>query len=118
MPVPKSRYTKARPFVASSAGVTAFPGQRPRDIATAEGVIEHQVKVGDRLDRLAQHYYNNDRLWWRIVDANPEFFYGQTHLPEGAATIDPSDPLVHSPGVALSPTMEGSVLLIPRQSGS
>jgi hypothetical protein len=33
------------------------------------------VRVGDRLDLLARHYYNNDRLWWRIVDANPEFLY-------------------------------------------
>jgi len=118
MPVPKSRYTHARPFEPSSDSRERFPGRRPRAIDTAEGVIEHQVQAGDRLDHLARHYYNNDRLWWRIVDANPEFFYGQSFRPEIAPEADPSDPLVRSPGVVLCPEMEGSVILIPRQTGS
>lgn len=119
MPVPKSRYANARPFEAPSDGRPAFAGRRPRDPGPAEGVIEHQVQAGDRLDQLARNYYNNDRLWWRIVDANPEFFYGQSYLPEAARTnATPADPPIHSPGVVLCPEMEGSVILIPRQTGS
>jgi len=24
---------------------------------------------------LARHYYNDDRLWWRILDANPDILH-------------------------------------------
>ncbi len=70
-----SRYRDARPFAPAGPGLLAFGGVRPRIIGRVTGVIEHQVQAGDRLDLLARHYYNNDRLWWRIVDANPEFLY-------------------------------------------
>ena len=70
-----------------------FTGIRPREIGTAGGVIEHVIKTGDRLDLLAGHYYNDDRLWWRIVDANPEFLFG------GDMVLD---------------TMEGQVILVPK----
>ena len=118
MPVPKSRYASTRPFGPSTDGRPVFSGRRPRVLGPAEGVIEHPVQAGDRLDHLARHYYNNDRLWWRIVDANPEFFLGQSYLPADAPGNDPADPLVHAPGVVLCPAMEGSVILIPRQVGA
>ena len=54
------------------------------------------MRAGDRLDLLARHYYNDDRLWWRIVDANPESLYG---------------------GDLLTEEMEGQVLLIPGGKG-
>ena len=74
----QSRYRDTRPFAPAppaQPGATAFGGIRPRPIRYVAGVIEHQVRAGDRLDLLARHYYNDDRLWWRIVDANPEFLY-------------------------------------------
>ncbi|MFC7335835.1 hypothetical protein ACFQY0_01495 [Haloferula chungangensis] len=92
----KSRYARTRPFSGE------FAGLRPRDIHTVEGVIEHEVKVGDRLDHLARHYYNNQHLWYHIMDANPEFFYGQTFAERASL------------GVMLLREMEGSVILIPR----
>ena len=70
----KSRYANARAFDGDEG--RPFPGVRPREIGPATGVVEHTVCEGDRLDRLAQHYYNDDRLWWRIVDANPEIVHG------------------------------------------
>jgi len=88
-----SRYEKAPTFDATSDGLTVFEGIRPRDIGTATGVIEHVIQAGDRLDLLAGHYYNDDRLWWRIVDANPEFLCG------GDMVLD---------------TMEGQVILVPK----
>jgi len=51
------------------------------------------VQAGDRLDLLARHYYNDDRLWWRITDANPDFLYAGDMVLEG---------------------MEGRVILIPK----
>lgn len=61
-----------------------FPGLRARAIGPAMGVIEHEIRAGDRLDLLARHYYNDDRLWWRIVDANPEWIFAQHLLDESA----------------------------------
>lgn len=71
----KSRYANARSFAPTDDGREVFGGVRPRSIGSGTGVIEHRIQEGDRLDLLARHYYNNDRLWWRIVDANPEFDY-------------------------------------------
>jgi nucleoid-associated protein YgaU len=88
-----SRYAKARSFGPDSDGNEVFPGVRAREIGLATGVIEHVVQAGDRLDLLARHYYNDDRLWWRIVDANPRFVFA---------------------GNMVSQDMEGEVILIPR----
>ena len=88
----KSRYAKARPFSRRDDGSEVFGGVRPRRIAAATGVIEHMVRKGDRLDLLARHYYNDDRLWWRIADANPEFM---------------------NAGDMLADDMQGRVILIP-----
>lgn len=74
-----SRYQGARKFTAAEDG-SRFPGLRPRDIGPATGVVEHVVGQGERLDLLARHYYNDDRLWWRIVDANPEVLHGNRLL--------------------------------------
>lgn len=86
-----SRYAPARGF-APTAG-EMFRGLRPREIGRATGALEHVVRAGDRLDLLARHYYDDDRLWWRIVDANPAFLYG------GDMTLE---------------QVEGRVILIPR----
>lgn len=71
-----SRYENARAFGPGPDGQTVFSGIRARSIGPAEGVIEHVLKAGDRLDLLARHYYNNPRLWWRLLDANPDLVFG------------------------------------------
>ena len=88
-----SRYENARTFEPSPSGLRVFAGIRPRSIGSATGVIEHVIKTGERLDLLAGNYYNDDRLWWRIVDANPEFLFA------GDLVLD---------------RMEGQVILIPK----
>ena len=77
-----SRYEKSVRFAPSPDGTIPFEGIRPRAIGPATGVVEHPVKAGDRLDLLARHYYNDDRLWWRIADANPEFAHAAMMLAE------------------------------------
>lgn len=77
-----SRYESAQNFERRANEAELFRGVRPRKIGHAGGVIEHMVRVGDRLDLLARHYYNDDRLWWRIVDANPEFLFGNDMMVE------------------------------------
>ncbi len=91
-----SRYESVRPFYAAPGGREVFPGYRQREVVTRAGAVEHVVKAGDRLDLLARHYYNDDRLWWRIADANPEIQFA---------------------GDMLAPGTEGQVLLIPGGKG-
>ncbi|OIO71893.1 MAG: hypothetical protein AUJ57_06515 [Zetaproteobacteria bacterium CG1_02_53_45] len=77
--VNRSRYKDAVAFTEPSG----FAGVRPREIGAATAVIEHTLQAGDRLDLLARHYYNNDRLWWRILDANPDILYaGDLSIPD------------------------------------
>lgn len=95
-----SRYETARPFTAEPGRPAPFPGVRPREIPPTPGVIEHTVRSGDRLDALARHFYDDDRRWWRIVDANPEFFYGGD--------------LVREEGLV---SMVGRTIVIPRARG-
>jgi hypothetical protein len=112
-----SRYLGVRPFVGQGDSPPPFRGARPREIGTATGRIEHTVRAGDRLDALARHYYNDDRLWWRIVDANPEFLFGADMVLENSLVeLDglsferrnpPEDALV------VRESMIGRVIVIP-----
>ena len=70
-----SRYQTST-FNPPEGGRPVFAGIRPRPIGAAIGILEHIVKENERLDLLAQYYYNNPRRWWRIVDANPDVMFG------------------------------------------
>jgi len=67
-----SRYEHTRYFTDTVSDEESFRGTRARPIKTAEGVLEHTLEAGQRLDLLALHYYNDDQKWWRILDANPQ----------------------------------------------
>ena len=86
MPGKGSRYERTRGFSPPAGGGEAFPGLRPREIVRVRGVLEHMVSTGDRPDLLARHYYIDDRLWWRIGDANPEVLFAG-ELGEGVILI-------------------------------
>ncbi len=74
MPVkPDSRYAD-RPILrvaapdGSQRDVVALRLRRP----TASGPsTRHRLRPGDALDLLARRVYGEERLWWRILDANP-----------------------------------------------
>ena len=66
-----SRYDQTRTFEVDRGPAALFSGTRARAIETPEGVLEHTLKAGQRLDLLALHYYNDVRKWYRILDANP-----------------------------------------------
>jgi hypothetical protein len=84
-----SRYENAVRFAPDDEGNLRFRGIRPRAIGAARAVLEHYLRVGERHDLLASHYYNEQRLWWRILDANPDV------LNAGDLEArDPADPLL------------------------
>lgn len=76
MSVKGSRYGNSMPFSGESGTEPSFRGMRPRSIDEATPVLEYRVKEGDRLDLLSLYFYNNDRKWWRILDANPWVMFG------------------------------------------
>jgi hypothetical protein len=84
-----SRYENAAPFQASEDGTAPFRGVRPRAIGIARPVLEHYLRVGERHDLIAGHYYNDPRLWWRMLDANPDVL-----CAGDLAERDPADPLL------------------------
>lgn len=73
MPVkPNSRYA-ALPLqqVTTPDGTTRRVIQLRLERQTPTQTVQHQVMQGETLDLLARQYYGDERLWWRIADANP-----------------------------------------------
>jgi hypothetical protein len=75
MITPGSRHENAVPFTQEGNEPLAFQGLRPRAIGPAKPVLEHTLREGERHDALAALFYNEPRLWWRILDANPDVLY-------------------------------------------
>jgi len=96
-----SRYKTARLFDENTVGGSTFRGIRPRSIEAADGVIEHMVREGERLDLLALYYYNDSKRWWRILDANSHILCA-ADLMLGSTVPD---------------NLIGTVLLIPKSVG-
>jgi hypothetical protein len=100
-----SRYENAKPFIATSQ--SQFKGLMPRSIEAADGVLEYRVLDGDRPDNLAQRFFNDDRLWWRIADANVGFLFGADMTRPGSSD-DPPDSIDRW-------GMAGATILIPKK---
>lgn len=103
-----SRYLASLRFAPGADGSQPFAGVRPRDIGAATPVVEHALQPGERLDRLGTHFYNDARLWWRIVDANADVLCAAEIELLGLAPLPAAD--------AEPPTTDefGEVLLVPR----
>ncbi|MBX3607175.1 MAG: hypothetical protein KF788_17990 [Piscinibacter sp.] len=103
-----SRYLASARFAPADDGSLPFKGVRPRTIGPAGGVVEHALQPGERLETLAGHYYNDARLWWRVVDANADVLCGAEVEHLGLV------PLPGAPPVAPDPAEFGEVLLVPK----
>lgn len=88
----RSRYADVAPFAPDPLGRTGFKGLLPRSIARAPGALEHGIVSGERLDQLSLGYFNDDRHWWRIVDANAGFLCGTDMTLELSAAEEAADP--------------------------
>lgn len=103
-----SRYAQTARFQPDPRGNSDFTGVRPREISRAAGVVEHRVTAGERLDQLSNHYFNDDRLWWRLGDASWLFLYAADMLADMSQLASPDDdPLERR-------DMTGRNVLIPR----
>lgn len=92
-----SRYETCRLFAEDAEAAAVFQGIRARDVGLPEGVLEHSIREGERLDLVALYYYNDARKWWRILDANPH--------------------ILCAADLMLDENLVGSVLLIPPAEG-
>lgn len=109
----ESRYAQARRFAAAEDGHPPFKGVRPRAIDAATPVVEHGLQTGERLDGLGQHYFNDSRRWWRILDANADLLCAA----ELELTGLPPLPRPEGEGPVLPPEETarlGETVLVPR----
>ncbi len=108
-----SRYASARRFAPREGGSLPFKGLRPRPIGTATPVVEHVLQTGERFDGLGQHYFNDPRLWWRILDANADVLCAaELELPGLPPLRRPSG---QGPAAPKDETPSlGETLLVPR----
>lgn len=110
-----SRYEPARGFQPLPDGTVPFDGILPRTVPVPDGAVEHVVASGDRLDALATNYYNDSRLWYRILDANPQIDCGTDVVdPDIHATAAAHDPAIPDrQRRQLRPNLVGTTIVIP-----
>lgn len=62
-------------------------------------VKQYRVMRGEGVDLLAQRFYGDERLWWRILDANPVVYPLDIQSGDTLPDIQPGDTLnVPTPG--------------------
>lgn len=102
---PRKRYSATEPFAFKEGMPVLFRGLKPRNVHIKTAYVEHEIKVGERLDVLADAYYGDARLWWVIAQANPAVFFPadliyatektETNLPDiraGTTILIPAKP--------------------------
>ena len=57
--------------------------------------------TANRLDMIAQIYYNNPNLWWVIAEANPELRFNPYNVPRGTSVRIPSTTTLYKSGGVL-----------------
>ena len=66
----RKRYSATESFTFEAGKRPLFHGLMPRKMRSQAAYLEHELKVGERLDSLAEDYYGDPRLWWVIAQAN------------------------------------------------
>ena len=90
---PRKRYSTTSTFAFAEGEPVLFRGLMPRDVTARPAFVEHEVRVGDRLDKLADDYYGDARMWWVIAQANRDLLfaadlvYGPVSASEDLATF-------------------------------
>jgi nucleoid-associated protein YgaU len=71
----RKRYSTTENFTFADGAPVLFRGLMPRNVTRKTAYVEHELRVGDRLDSLAESFYGDPRLWWVIAQANPDFLF-------------------------------------------
>lgn len=66
-----TRYTKTPAYVRD--GEVLILSKRQHATFNMEDAIYYTFVEGDTLDCIAYKVYDNAKLWWAILDANPQF---------------------------------------------
>lgn len=106
----RSRYADVKTFEPDALGISRFMGLLPRPIARASGAVEHTIAAGERPDRMALSFFNDDRHWWRILDANVGFLCATDMVLELDASAQAGDPFGRVNTV-------GSTVVVPPKEG-
>ncbi len=101
LPVSDDRSVVPEPALPASRNVVSKP------VRGSSAMRTHTVRDRDTLDSIAQRYYGNAALAWKILAANRELISNPQLLPVGAqlAIPDPDTPLV---ATQLTPLDRGS----------
>jgi hypothetical protein len=82
-----SRYYKLPDEVITDSSGGKNKAKSLRPLPEVTGKFLHTVQEGDRLDRMAYKYYKKSKKWWRICDANPDFFLPQALLGNDVLSV-------------------------------
>lgn len=85
-----NRY-KNIPIIRSSTGTRYYRDSKYPRISLSSSDIYVITTTGDRLDLLAQQYYNDSSLWWIISIANEDLPQNSLFIPVGTQLRIPSD---------------------------
>jgi hypothetical protein len=83
-----SRYHKLPEVVTTDSKGRTLVSKTLRLLPAVSGTFRHTVEDADRLDHLAYKYYQQPQKWWRLSDANPEFFSPQALLGKEPLVTD------------------------------
>lgn len=85
-----SRYEKVKDAELTDASGKAIKYKRIRFIPETSTIQQHTVVQGDRLDVIAQKYYRDPELFWRICDANTAMLPDELVAETGRQILIPS----------------------------
>ena len=67
-----SRYESVLTLTHATAEGRTVRYKALRIVPEPRGSLTHVVRQDERLDRVAQDWFGNAELWWRVADANTE----------------------------------------------
>ena len=67
-----SRYESVTTLTHATAEGRTIRYKALRIVPEPRGSLTHGVRQDERLDRVAQDWFGNAELWWRVADANTE----------------------------------------------
>lgn len=89
-----SRYTKSQVIAPVDAEGRSHRVLALRKLPETQGVFEHIVVEGERLDQIANRYYGEPKKYWLILDANPDILHPFEILEVGRRIKIPKNRIV------------------------